>query len=319
MKIGIVLCTYNGERYLAAQLDSILAQERLPDEVLVQDDGSSDRTLAILDSYAAKVPFTFNVVRNPQNLGFVRNFEQAIKRCGADVIAMSDQDDYWRSDKLKTMEQIFRSDARVSVLFSEAEMVDDRLAPLGYGLLRALSVSDTDLERIRRHDFLPVLLRRNLAPGATMALRAERAHKMLPVPEGAYHDEWLTVVAAAFHELGFCAEPLIRYRQHAANQLGVRPEDALTRIRKALRPISYKEDIRRLKVIDQLHERLCAMGCRPDVLAEVRGKLEHMRTRTSLPSSRFLRLQPIARELARGRYFKYSSWRGAVRDLVISR
>src|SRR4051812_40446835 len=114
MKLGVALCTYNGERYLSEQLDSIFAQERLPDEVLVQDDGSSDRTLAILDAYAAKAPFTFKVVRNPQNLGFVRNFEHAIGRCSGDVIATSDQDDYWRPDKLKKIEHLFRSDADMS-------------------------------------------------------------------------------------------------------------------------------------------------------------------------------------------------------------
>jgi glycosyltransferase involved in cell wall biosynthesis len=319
MKIGIVLCTYNGERYLREQLDSILAQERLPDEVLVQDDGSTDQTLSILDSYAAKAPFAFNVVRNPQNLGFVRNFELAIARCSADVIAMSDQDDSWRSDKLRKMEQIFRSDTRISVLFSEAQMVDERLASLGHGVLQALRVSNADLERVRRHDFLPVLLRRNIAPGATMALRAERTCQMLPIPEGAYHDEWLTLVAATFGELGFCTEPLIRYRQHATNQLGARPEKALSRIRKALRPISYKEDLRRLKVMENLHERAQALGCRPEVLAEVKGKLDHVRMRTSLSSSRLHRIGPIVRELVSGRYFKYSSWRGALRDVLISR
>jgi len=319
MKIGIVLCTYNGERYLAEQLDSIFAQERLPDEVLVQDDGSSDGTLGILDSYAAKAPFPLNVVRNPQNLGFVRNFELAVTRCRADVIAMSDQDDCWRRDKLKNFEEIFRADRRIGVLFSDAEMVDECLAPLGYRLLQALMVSDSDLERIHRSDFLPVLLRRNICPGATMAFRAERRSHMLPIPEGAYHDEWIALIAAVFDELGSCPDPLIRYRQHAANLLPLRPEGALERIRKALRPIGYKEDLRRLNVIEQLHERVRALGCRPEVLAEVKGKLDHVRMRTSLPSSRLHRLRPVIRELASGRYAKYSSWRGAVRDLVIPR
>lgn len=319
MKIGIALCTYNGERYLSEQLDSIFAQERVPDEVLVQDDGSSDRTLSILDSYAAKAPFAFNVVRNRQNLGFVRNFEQAIRRCNADVIATSDQDDYWRSDKLKKIEHIFRANARISVLFSEAQMVDSDLAPLGYGLLEALKVSSADLDRINRDNFLPVLLRRNIAPGATMAVRTDRLDRILPIPEGAYHDEWMTLVAATFCELDFCAEALIQYRQHESNQLGVRPENILNRIRKGLRPISYKEDLRRLNVMEHLYERVRALQGPPDVLVEVKGKLDHLQMRTSLPSTRIHRLRPIIRELASGRYAKYSSWRGAVRDLVISR
>ena len=319
MKIGVVLCTYNGERFLPDQLDSILAQERHPDEMLVQDDGSSDRTLAILDSYAAKAPFAFNVVRNQQNLGFVRNFEQAINRCDTDVIAVSDQDDYWRWDKLKKIEQIFASDERVGVLFSEAEIVDESLTPLGYGLLQGLHVSSVDLERIQSHDFLPPLLRRNLAPGATMALRSKVKQRMLPIPDGAYHDEWMTLVAAMFGELAFCAEPLIRYRQHGSNLLGIRRESFRSRVRKALRRIGYHEDLRRLKVIENLYEHACRLACPAGVLAEVEGKLEHLRMRTSLPSRRLARLKPVIFEFASGRYFKYSSWRGVVRDLLIPR
>jgi hypothetical protein len=139
---------------------------------------------------------------------------------------------------------------------------------------------------------------------------------MLPIPEAAYHDEWMTLMAAAFDELRFCAEPLIQYRQHTGNQLGLRRESVLDRMRKALRPVRHKEDIRRLKVIDHLYERIRALGCRPTVLQEVRGKLQHVQMRTSLPSGRLLRVQPVIRELASGRYSKYSSWRGAVRDLV---
>jgi hypothetical protein len=141
---------------------------------------------------------------------------------------------------------------------------------------------------------------------------------MLPIPDGAYHDEWIALIAAAFDELGFCAEPLIRYRQHAANLLPARPAGALEKIRKALHPKSHKEDLRILKVVEQFDERVRALGCRAEVLGEVRDKLEHTQIRTSLSSGRLRRLQPIIRELASGRYSKYSSWRGAVRDLICS-
>ena len=316
MKIGVVLCTYNGERYLPEQLDSIFAQERLPDEMLVQDDGSADHTLEILAGYSAKAPFPIEVVRNPQNLGFVRNFESAMARCNAEIIATCDQDDSWRFDKLKKLEQIFDAHRHVSVAFSDAEMVDEHLRPLGYGLFQVLNVSPVDRDRISRQDFLPVVLRRNIVPGATMALRAASRNRVLPIAEGAYHDEWMVLIAAAYNELAFCAEPLVRHRQHAANRLGMRPEGFLDRIRKALHPQRREEDLRRLKVLEQLHERLRALGCRPEVLAEVRAKADHLRVRNSLPSTRIRRIGPIVREVASGRYSKYSSWRGAVRDLL---
>ena len=139
MRIGVALCTYNGEKYLAEQLDSIFTQTRLPDEMLVQDDGSSDRTIAILDSYAAKAPFTFRVVRNPKNLGFVRNFETAIERCGADLIVTSDQDDSWRRDKLEVVANVFRSQPRIGVAWRPVPG-SSLVIRAGYGVYRNTSV-----------------------------------------------------------------------------------------------------------------------------------------------------------------------------------
>lgn len=318
MRIGVVLCTYNGERYLQAQLDSILAQNRLPDEVLVQDDGSSDATVEILESWAAQAPFPVRILRNRANLGFVRNFEQAIVRCGADIIVPSDQDDYWRPDKLQRIDNVFAADDRLSVVFSDAEMVDETLKPLGYGLLHALNVTRGELRCVQKGDFLPIVLRRNVVAGATMALRGARKDRWLPIPDGAYHDEWITLIAAACGELGYCSDPLIQYRQHTANQLGARRGSVAERLRRTFLPMR-KEDLRRLEVMENLLARLTGVGSHADVVRQVQGELDHLRVRTSLPPGRLYRLTPILRELFSGRYSRYSSgWRRAVRDLVSS-
>lgn len=316
MRIGVVLCTYNGERFLRAQLDSICAQSRVPDEMLLQDDGSSDKTIEIAESWAARAPFPVRILRNHPNLGFVRNFEQGILRCDADIIALSDQDDYWRADKLQKIEQVFASDEGASAVFSDAEMVDENLRPLGYGLLHALNVTPRELGYAQRGDLLPVLLRRNIVSGATMTIRGNQKHRWLPIPDGAYHDEWIALVAAAFGELRYWPEPLNRYRQHPTNQLGVPITSKLQRLRRVLLP-TQTEDLRKLKVVENLTQRLMRLQAPSHIAGQVSGKLQHLRARTSLPSPRFSRLTSVLRELLCGRYSRYSSGlRSAVRDLV---
>lgn len=96
--VAVVMCTYNGEKYLRQQLDSILAQTYPIQELIVQDDCSTDTTLAILQEYEAKVPF-MKVIENTHNLGFNLNFKTACMRATSDLIAISDQDDVWMPEK----------------------------------------------------------------------------------------------------------------------------------------------------------------------------------------------------------------------------
>ena len=103
------MCTFNGAEFLPAQLESILAQTRPPDEIVVCDDASTDETTGILRSFAAdSVKLKFN----QQNVGSVKNFEQAISLCTGDVIALSDQDDVWREDKLELIESAFHKNPK---------------------------------------------------------------------------------------------------------------------------------------------------------------------------------------------------------------
>ena len=102
--VAVVMCTYNGEKYLRQQLDSILAQSYPIQELIVQDDCSTDATLAILQEYEAKVPF-MRVIENTHNLGFNLNFKTACMRATADLIAISDQDDVWMPEKIQKQVQ----------------------------------------------------------------------------------------------------------------------------------------------------------------------------------------------------------------------
>src|SRR5690349_5613283 len=128
------MCTYNGAEFLPAQWESILAQSRKPDEIVVCDDGSADETRGLLEKFAAESSIPVTLRFNEKNLGSVKNFEQAIRLCSGDVIALSDQDDVWRNDKLQTIETAFDKSPKVGLVFSDAEIVDQNLKPLGRGM-----------------------------------------------------------------------------------------------------------------------------------------------------------------------------------------
>ena len=117
------MSTYNGAAYLPEQLASLVAQVRQPDELVICDDYSTDQTQTIIHEFSATSPFPVHTYLNEQNLGSTRSFERAIGLCTGDVIALCDQDDVWRNDKLKLIEEAFTNAPAVGLVFSDAEIV----------------------------------------------------------------------------------------------------------------------------------------------------------------------------------------------------
>jgi len=314
-RFGVALCTYNGTRYLREQLESIAAQTRPPDLVVACDDASNDGTVAQVEAWAVRVPFEVRIVRNPANLGYRRNFEQAIAQCDADLIALSDQDDAWHPEKLASLESAF-ADPQAAGAFSDAEIVDEALRPLGYGLFDAMGVTEKERRLADAGRLLAVLLRRNIVAGAVFAFRGAWKNKLLPIPEGAVHDEWIALTIAAHGGLRLVQERLIRYRQHGGNQFGARRKSVGERWRR-LQTSPRAETERLLALMRELRRRIGAESSSSQSVPEVEGKIAHLQRRVSLGSARLLRLPPVLAELASGRYDRYSpGWREAVRDLV---
>src|ERR1700723_2014959 len=137
-RISVALCTYNGERFLRHQLESIQQQTRLPDELVVCDDRSTDQTFAIVREFAARVSFPIVIVQNPETLGSARNFEKAIRLCTGDLIALSDQDDLWYPNRLQRSEHEFIAHPQAGLVFSDADVIDEQNRPLGATLWQQL-------------------------------------------------------------------------------------------------------------------------------------------------------------------------------------
>lgn len=321
LSTSIVLCTFNGARYLAAQWDSLLAQSRLPGEIVVRDDASTDATPALLGTLSQPARargIQVRYTRNPRNLGYVANFEAALRDATGDVVFLCDQDDAWHADKLAVMTHEFERRPELLLVCGDARRVDDAGAPLQRSLFKVLKVSRSEIRKMHTGHGFDVLLRRSLATGATVALRRTLLADALPFPAEWVHDEWLAIIAAALGGFDCFEQPLIDYRQHGANQIGMPDRNLAAKWRDLVRPRAALID----KLIvrgEGLRERLDALGSRAPDAAHARAaeNLRHLRVRRTLTGAPWGRLPKIAQEAINGRYRRHASgWRSVLRDLL---
>ncbi len=219
---SIALCTFNGERYLPQQLSSLAAQTSLPGELVVCDDGSTDATLYILRSFAATAPFPVRVHVNQRNLGSNRNFEQAILLCQGERIALCDQDDVWLPEKLARCERAFTANPALGLVFTDGEIIDASGQRTGSRLLPNFQFDQQARALLQHGDMLP-LVRYRFVTGATLVFRADLGRYCFPVQGEWTHDGWLAALISTMAEIQFLDEPLVLYRTHAAQQIGVGP------------------------------------------------------------------------------------------------
>lgn len=326
MKISVAMCTYNGARFLREQLQSIAAQTRPPDELVVCDDQSTDATREIIEDFAASAPFPVHLHLNEQNLGSTKNFERAIKLCGADVIALADQDDVWLPEKLERIEDCFEREPETGLVFTDAEVVDENLKPLGYRLWQSVGFGEAQRQLIRNGRVLDVLLPGWTVTGATMAFRASFRNLALEIPTdlALIHDGWIALLIGSVAGVTFLDEPLIKYRQHARQQIGAkeRKDEAaavgLDGAREALRRTNSYDEM--IAIGTRAQQRLTEHSDvykSEDALRKLDERLKHLRARANLPPGKFNRAGCVLRELLSGRYRRYSNGVfSAVKDLL---
>lgn len=218
MDVSVALCTYNGERYIADQLDSILNQTHVPDEIVVRDDGSTDRTLEILNEYATDAPELFDIEQHAENTGVAKNFESAIRACTGDYIALSDQDDVWHEEKLaRQLAALSESDAALAC--HNSTLVTDSMDPIG-DLWADLIPAYIPESETRPTDTFRQLVRRNFVQGATVLLDAEYVDEILPLPAAWHHDYYLAIQACLRGGIIVLDDELLSYRQHEQQEVG---------------------------------------------------------------------------------------------------
>lgn len=221
--VGVVLAAYNGEKYIKAQLDSILKQTRLPDYIVITDGGSSDKTIQICTEVLENQNKSeFLILKSEEQLGVSKNFARGISRCKTDCIFLCDQDDVWKPEKIETVLTVMQK-YEASLVFVNADIVDVGLNITGKSLWNSIVYNPEVTEKIYSKGdlhFIQELLKRNVVTGMCSCFDSNIVSKLLPFPENVMYDKWLAFVAISHGTVVALNKNFALYRQHGSNQVG---------------------------------------------------------------------------------------------------
>ena len=219
MKTSVALCTYNGEKYLKAQLDSILQQTVMVDEIVVCDDCSADATWDILENYQSKYPEVFRIFKNSEVLKVVKNFEKAINLCSKEIIFLCDQDDKWFPEKVEKLIDFFEKTPDRQAVFHNLQLLRDNISSeITMWDYLSFNPARTVTEKQLYHH---LIVMGNLATGAALAMRKQQDPvSFVDISDYLLHDYQLALRFSGFGELGIFRHCLGYYQVHDAQQVG---------------------------------------------------------------------------------------------------
>ena len=227
--VSVVLGSYQGEKYIAAQIESILGQTVRDLELIVSDDASKDRTAEIVRSFA-RSDARVRLITHDTNRGITQNFLDALAQCSGEYTAYSDQDDLWKPHKLERLAALLKKNPRRTLVYSDLAVSDDSLKTVHKSFFASTG------EKPRAGDLSGVALLKNIPPGCSMlfgrpvrdrvgeiwsnaAFRAENLSSVLDETPF-MHDYLVFVVSALMGEIAYLDDRLVFYRQHASNNIG---------------------------------------------------------------------------------------------------
>jgi glycosyltransferase involved in cell wall biosynthesis len=208
MKTSVCMATFNGGKYIKTQIESILSQLNDSDELIISDDGSSDGTIEVIESFNDKRITLLNHAKKKENYKgsyTTRNFEHALNNASGDIIFLSDQDDVWSERQVEKMSKLLCYN---DLVLSNCIVTDESLNLL----------HDSYFDLIRSKKGLINNIIKNAYLGCCMAFKKEILNIALPIPPGPIaHDIWIGLIAECYGNPFFYREPLVFYRRHSNN------------------------------------------------------------------------------------------------------
>lgn len=311
MRLSVVICTYNGSKYVAAQIRSILSQTVPVNEIIVCDDGSSDDTVELVKNELKLASFDdFRILSGGTHFGVSDNFLRGMKASTGDYVFCCDQDDIWCDDKVDLFMDAVNSTHK-DLYFSDGYVVNADLTKRDYSLWESLRFS---CSLLNERPMLEVLLSRCVVTGAAMLVSRRLIDSVDDVPDCWLHDGWFAMVAAVKDSIEPVNHKTFLYRQHGSNVVGAQSNSLLGRARGWMWNIAKQPDVRRQRL-----ERYCCVRDRLGMRGgPVDGCISFWSQLDSLSSVSFVKgLRMIFGLLASGSYSEYyTGVRGAVRDFV---
>ena len=321
LSVSVAMCTWNGEQFLEEQLRSISSQTRLPSELIISDDASTDGTRELIHDFIRSAPFPVRLSLNEQRVGVQRNFEVAINMCKGDIIFPADQDDVWLPHKVARLSGPFEHAQDVGLVFCDLYVVSESLQPFGYTLCRAVGYSRAMQRELARGWAFQALMKHNVVVGAAMAFRASLTNHLLPIGGGWMHDEWIALIASAMSDVVPIHEPLVNYRLHKGQSIGARKLNLVDQFRYAREQMNVDYFKRMVERSSAAHDRLLALHANlrdPVYIQLMQARFAHSQARLRLRVRHARRLPTVLKELIRGNYglFGYG-WRSVAQDLFL--
>ena len=229
MKVGVLVATYNGIKFIKEQLDSILNQTKKVDEIIISDDGSTDGTFEFLNEYAdIHSDYNIVIVKNCGEHGATKNFENAYRNSTSDILFFADQDDAWKQDKVEVFIKAFEKYPECGLVFSDAVVTDDKLNSIEKTVwdyffpdVRDL-INKDDIYTLIDRDFLVKRIRYvNVVPGMCIAIKKEILKKTVPFNSVLIHDDIVMMYSAMHSRICCINKTESYYRQHENNSIGV--------------------------------------------------------------------------------------------------
>lgn len=234
--VSIVVCVYNGERFLKEQLESLLCQTYPHLEIVITDDASTDASRSVIASYSGDP--RVRVFYQERNLGYLGNIAFGAAKARGVLICFADQDDVWLVDKV---EKLYNALGDYSLVYSDSKLVDEKGNYLGRNL--------SDLRRMYTGDDSRGFILDNVVSGHTVMVRKEVVASALPIPQGFYHDEWLAIRAVTGRGIVYLDKALTLYRQHDTTITKTLMDKRPASRERQRRYEDFQKQLRRIKMI----------------------------------------------------------------------
>ena len=311
MKISVVMCTYNGEKFVAEQLLSIINQTRPVDEIIISDDNSVDRTIDIVKMILKDITIPFKIIQNNPGKGVADNFLGAMKMASGDYIFTSDQDDIWKKDKVAVFCDKILQDHKM-LYFSDGELIDAKGEVLGVSLWSTLNNS---YELLSSTDIRELLLKKCVVTGSAMVVSHILIDKIDRIPEGWLHDGWIAMAAAMNNSVVPINDKTYYYRQHDNNVVGAHKLTFQGRVLTWISNINEQNEIRNARYNRYLAVKKYYLGENQKQLDECIGFWHDLKQIDEIGKLEAIKL--ILRNLGNKNYYKYyTGLKGALRDFI---
>ncbi|MCQ2573070.1 MAG: glycosyltransferase [Treponema sp.] len=319
-KTAVVACTYNGAKYIEHQIQSILNQNHPIDQIFISDDKSTDNTFEILTELQKKYPEIIQINRNEKNLGYRKNFEQTLLLAkDFDIIFLCDQDDEWLPEKVESILYEFASNPNTNLVFSNGHLTDSELNIQNDSTLFSYFFNKSR-KKVFKNSQIQLLMNGGVITGATMAIKNTLIEKVVPFSEIWIHDEWIAIHAACNGNISFIDKPLIKYRIHQNQQVGLgsHRHNFFSWLQYLIKDASAEDEINKIQV--QLQKNSELKKFLPENERTSLENLEKFYTEkiTSYHKNFFGRLTFVVKNNLNGNYRKYGQNNAnTVKDIVL--